>query len=802
MKILFCWERASFLLKVVLCSLLLLNISHDAICQSGKYTIIGSIVDPSDVPVEGASVTLLSAKDSAVILSGLAIGGKFKLDVNTDQPLKLKISMVGLSDWDTIINNVNFRPVIDLGIIKLSTSTKVLKQIEVTGRQQAFKVVDGNISVNVDNTLLSASNTVSELLSKTPGLSMKDEGVSVIGKGDAIIFYNGERIPAERLQALQVSQIKQIEIITNPSTKYDAEGKAVINIISKRKIEDGLLGRIRQNTSQGDFFTSATDLSLDYKLSKLAISGGFNFQTGTSNIKRISRFNVSDTAGYQRNTVYNSRTHSKYIPTYRLGINYHIDSVSTFSIEYSGNKTVQDKRIDNQNNTVYVKDPVPVNYISVNNSGIDLGSNAVSANYNRGLDKKGSNLFIGAQYFRQIYKYNSDIIQADTSDLTSHFNNNWYNRIRLISFRTDLEKVFSKQSKLMAGVKFAQASTVSDINFSEEQGGAWIKIDDQSPKFRFSENVPAAYVEYSHKFKDIRINGGVRTEMSVVKGYSGLERQTVIDTNYVNLFPFLKISRQKGKYEYTFSYSTRLHRPSYDDLDPFIEYHDPTEVVKGNPYLKPSYTHSLEISLSFNDYLFKVGYMRSRNEISPFIPSYLDSGRIEIQKFNMKLSNAAYLGVTMPINTKYWEVQNTINVSYTRLDDSRFNQQQNKIFPLFYVSTYHTFYIPHLFNVELLGEYSSRESNGFINNYHTVWTEMAVSRKFLHNKLNVRVSANDVINAFYTSGRTTYANRDNYYERRPSVRLVRLSLTYNFGKLKSADYKNVGAAKEEINRAH
>ncbi|PWV44510.1 outer membrane beta-barrel family protein [Chitinophaga sp. S165] len=795
-------ERIFFLLRVLLCLSPLLCNSFNIFSQSNNFSITGRIVDAAGVPVEGASVTLLSAKDSSVILAGRAFGGQLKLDVTKYQPVILKISAVGLSSFDTLINNTPFRPVVDLGTIKLHTDTKALREVEITARQQAFKVVDGNMSINVDNTLLSASNSVSELLSKTPGLSMKDDAVAVVGKGDAIVFYNGERIPAERLQSLQVSQIKQIEIITNPSTKYDAEGKAVINIIGKKKMEDGLLGRVRQNISQGKFFSSATDLSLDYKFNKFAISTGFNFQTGTSDVQRDSRYNVTDTAGYIRNTLYNSRTHSKYIPTYRVGINYHIDSLSTFSIEYNGNKTVQDKRIDNQNRTQYLKIPTPVAYSSVNNSEVDLGSNTVSANYNRTLDPKGSNLFVGAQYFRQIYKYDSDIHQTDSGNVSSHFNNTWYNRIRLISVRTDLEKVFDKNNKLTTGVKFAQASTVSDIKFSEEHGGEWVNVDDLSRKFRFSENVPAAYLEFGHKFDAYRLNAGVRTEMSIVRGYSGADRQKVIDTNYVNLFPFVKVSRKKGKYEYTLSYATRLHRPSYDDLDPFTEYHDPTEVVKGNPYLRPSYTHSLEVSLSFDDYLFKVGYMRTKNDISPFLPNYLDSGRIEIQKVNLNISNAAYLGVTVPLKTTYWEAQTTFNVSYSKLNDKRFSQLKDEAFPLFYISSYHTFYIPHVFNVELLGEYNSRQSNGFITNYHTIWTEMAISRKFLHNKLNARLSANDVINAFYQSGRNAYANRENYYERRFSARLVRLSLTYSFGKLKSVDYKNVGAAKEEINRAH
>jgi hypothetical protein len=239
-------------------------------------TISGKVINNANEPPFGNAV-LLSVKDSSFIKGTRFEDTTFVLsDINHPSVL-LKFS--ALSFLDTIIKiDYKGQTHIDMGTITMKLNRNELAAVTVVGKVPLIKTnADGTIEVNVAKTVLSASSSVIEILSKSPNIIENNGQLSVFGKGEALIFLNGRQITNERLSSIPVSQIIKIEIIANPSAKYDAEGKAVINIITKQKGEEGIMGTASQQLTYSDFAGTNAQSLLDMSFAKDKFSAVGNY---------------------------------------------------------------------------------------------------------------------------------------------------------------------------------------------------------------------------------------------------------------------------------------------------------------------------------------------------------------------------------------------------------------------------------------------------------------------------------------------------------------------------------------------
>ena len=261
----------------------LIILSPSKASSQSIQTISGRVVTDNKEQAFG-NIYVLSAADSSFIKGAVFDDSPFVIkDLNHSQVL-LKFSALAFSD--TIIKVAHSSNAdIDIGTIVMRMDVNILSTVTVVAKIPMVKYnSNGNIEINVDKTILSASSSVTEILSKSPNIIENNGQFSVLGKGAAIIFLNGRLITSEQLSAIPVSQIVKIDIIPNPSSRYDAEGKAVINVITKQNQEEGMLGTVSQQLTHSDFAgTNAQSfLDLSYVKNKLSFVGNYSFLTGTN----------------------------------------------------------------------------------------------------------------------------------------------------------------------------------------------------------------------------------------------------------------------------------------------------------------------------------------------------------------------------------------------------------------------------------------------------------------------------------------------------------------------------------------
>ena len=245
------------------------------------HTVSGKVVSRSGEVLLG-NVVALSVTDSSFVKGNSFLEGDFELAGLDRREVLLKLT--SLQFKDTLFRVVfNEKQSVQLGVIVVNDGMRVLDAVEIVGDVPLFNArPDGVLQVNVANTVLATSNSVNEILTRTPQVTVDDDGISVFGKGQAILYLNGKRVPAERLASLSASQVKSIEVISNPSAIYDAEGKAVINIITKDNLQDGYRVTAQQQLTWSDMAGAASNsiLNFNYKRSKVDVSGNYDLRLG------------------------------------------------------------------------------------------------------------------------------------------------------------------------------------------------------------------------------------------------------------------------------------------------------------------------------------------------------------------------------------------------------------------------------------------------------------------------------------------------------------------------------------------
>lgn len=253
----------------------------EVLAVHAQHTVRGRVVNGAGEPRMGNALAL-SAADSSFLTGTTFLEGDFELRGPMAGEVLVKLTSVEFRD--TVIHVVVAnREMTDLGSIQVSNKIQALAEVEITASREMFEArPDGITQVNVANTVLAASNSVNEILSRSPGIITTDEGLAVFGKGTAILYLNGKRIPPERLASVAPSQVKTIEIIANPSAYYDADGSAVINIITIDALPEGYKINVQQQASWSEMAGATTNsmASINYRKGKLDFAGNYELRLG------------------------------------------------------------------------------------------------------------------------------------------------------------------------------------------------------------------------------------------------------------------------------------------------------------------------------------------------------------------------------------------------------------------------------------------------------------------------------------------------------------------------------------------
>lgn len=788
------------LLKVVVFTLLLIPTLTSA---QTINSIKGKVVDSKNEVLMGNAVAL-SVKDSSFIKGVSFFDEPFEIsDLNHNEVL---IKLTSLKFKDTIIHvKYNNNSKIDLGKIVIHSASVALDAVTVVAKAPLFKnKSNGTVEVNVANTILATSTSVTEILSRSPNVIVSENGVSVFGKGEAIIYLNGVQITGERLAALSASQIKKIEIISNPSSKYDAEGKAVINVITVANFEEGYKGSISEYYTVSDFSapSSTTNLNLNYKKKKLSLVGGYGLLLGeTREVLNTTRERPEEVDNFKSKLRTDWERNYKNFSNYTLGGQYDFNEKQYVSVEYSGyansfGGTTKSKNSITSNTTDGLFDSNIDNDVMTYN-------NSISANYNSKIDSLGTAFFAGMQYSR--FDSNTDDFIDENSVVNGeesyrNLNNKIDHKIDVFSTQIDYTKAFNAKSKLDFGAKYSNVGNKSVSDFYVSENGDPFALDEKlSNDFKYTEMITAAYANFSGEINEKTNYGlGLRTE------YTNYDLNTIIrkKEDYTYLFPSAYLNMKlSAKLQLRASYSSRITRPRYQALNPSIIYQDAFTTIEGNPDLKPERTHSFEASASLSKYTFKLGYNYTTNPISGVALEGTNPNSYVLKTVNLTTLHSYFASISIPYSNDWWNSMNTVNVSYDKLvsDDLVFNLKDSK--PLYYFYSSNQFDVKKIVKIQLLAWYLGDKYDGLYFRKNRSVVTIGLERNFFNQALKVKLLANDIFHQDKPAGNYEVGKTVVQYDRILNTDYYRLILTYNFGKLKKVNYGNTSSGEAESDRA-
>ena len=771
-------------------------------------SISARVIDSNHEPLMGNAL-LYTAADPAFKKGISFLNGSFELSDIHQKEVTLKLTSLLFAD--TLIRvKYSGTGAIDLGTIVIKTRNVQLNEVMVSAQVPLTRhLANGNLEVKVANTLLANSSSLTEILSRAPNITINDGQISVVGKGEATIYLNGRLITAERMSSIPTSQIEKIEIISNPSSKYDAEGKAVINIITKTNAGEGLLASINQQVTASEFAgpSSNTMFDLNYNKEKLAVVGNYSLFKGLYREQLYTTRTRPSEADYLRSEL-TTNWKEKLRPrsNYGLGAQYNINKDKSFSMGYTGNLEKEGGSQDSKNNITTTEGTRF--YTSEIKRKEQRLNHSFTFNYNQNIDTLGSVFFVGSQYSDYHSSINDFIDEQSLINGTDAFRvlkNDVQHKIMISSTQVDYAKVFNATEKLELGLKFSYVNTNSGTGFEiAENGGDFRPDENLSSDFEYREKIPAAYLNYSGLMMGkINFGIGLRGEWTNYLLNTSVGGGQALQDSYFNLFPNLMLSRMiSERLKLSVSYVSRITRPRYQALNPFVVYQDPFTTIEGNPNLIPEKVHSFELGANYRKIDLRVGYNYVKDPFSAAALRGSMPNSYVLKGLNLDKSHTYFAALSVSTGIGFWTAINTLSLTYTKMIDDEFSFVSLPARPQWYLYSSNTFNVKNLFKLELLAWYLGERSTGIYQYRSRSLVALGINKEFFKDALKLKFMANDIFNKTNSSGNYSVGETDIFYDRTFNNNYFRLMATYSFGKLKKSTYKNKATGQAENGRAN
>ena len=788
---------------------------------STAQSIKGIVRDVDGNLLANASVSLLDAKDSSVVkLAVTNTSGVYEFSNIKDGHYITNVSYVGYASSYSSAFEVAGTGDINLAAIALTKASNSLKDVTVTVKKPFIEVKADKTIMNVENSINAVGSDALELLRKSPGVLVdKDDNVSLAGKNGVQIYIDGKPSPltgadlAAYLKSLQSSQIETIELITNPSAKYEAEGNAgIINIRLKKNKAFGTNGSVNAGYNIGTYPKYNAGISFNHRNNKVNIFGNYNLNKSTNegfiNIYRV----VLDTIFDQHSKMlFKNTSHN-----FKAGVDYFIDNYNTIGVMVNGN--LSDPNFGNTSHTNIIYKPTNeiARVLDADNNSTGNRNN-VNANINYHFaDTSGHELNVDMDY--GYYDIQSDQYQPNSYydptgtilESQSIYNMIAPTKIDIYSAKADYEQNF-KKGRLGYGGKISYVKSTN--NFERYNVYTNDKFLDtlRSNDFDYKENINAAYVNYNRQFKGIMIQAGLRVENTNSEGISNgftldnygsyIPYDSVFKRNYTDFFPSAAITFNKNpKNQWGLAYSRRIDRPAYQDLNPFEFKLDDYTYRKGNTLLTPQYTNSISLTNTLGYKLTTKLTYSHVNDVFSQIVDTVDKTKTFLTKKNLATQDMVALNISMPWQKKWYSVFANVNSYYSHYK-ANFGEGRTIDLDVFSVNIYaqQTFKLAKSTTLEISGFYSSPSIWQGTFKSGEIWSvDAGVQQTFLKGKATAKASVTDIFQTLKWSGVSDFAGQYMKVDGGNESRQLRISFLYRFGssQVKNARQRKTGAEEE------
>lgn len=762
--------------------------------------ISGIVRDAQGKGLEKATVSLLSARDSAVVkLSVTDKDGRFALEAVPGQYLVYVSHVAYIPMYSKVFevsnNNVTLEELVP------APAEKAIQGVTVTSRKPMVEVKADRTILNVEGTINATGNDALELLRKSPGVTVdKDDNISLSGKNGVQVYIDGKPSPlagtdlANYLKSLQSTQIESIELITNPSAKYEAAGNAgIINIRLKKNKTFGFNGSVNGGWNIGTYAKYNTGMALNYRYKKINLFGNYNYNRN----KNQSRFNLfrtssADSSFDQKSLMVNKNENHGF----KAGMDFYATGKSTFGVMVNGN--ISDSRSDNQSITHIAYMPsklVDRLLIADNLSSGDRTNMNFNANY-RFADTSGHELNIDADYgfySGKLNQYQPNRIYDATGTVLKQqeiYNTLTPSDIDIYSLKVDYEQNF-KKGRLGYGGKVSYVKTDNTFQRFNQTGSA--SLEDNNNNFNYRENINAVYANYNRQFKGVMVQAGVRIEHTHSKGHSvgfrydydlgaKIPVDTLLDRNYTNAFPSAAITFNKNPMkQWSITYSRRIDRPSYQNLNPFEFNLDKYTFQRGNPTLRPQYTNSIGIT---HIYKYKLTTTLNYSHVADVFSTIPKSEGTKafITSENIAQQDIISLNVSMPVQYKWYSLFFNVNSYYSSYKGQATDYNVDVNVFSFNIFAQQTFRLAKTTTAELSGFYTAPSVwQGAFQTKALGSLDAGIQQVLFKGKMSAKATLTDIFRTFRfystnnTTGQTVRANGS--WESRQ----FRINLSYRFG---------------------
>lgn len=765
--------------------------------------ISGKLIDgTNDEPFSFVNVALYSASNQQLVTGSLSdIDGKFELFADEGN-YTLVISFVGYKSYKKVIKLVSLKPHLRLGTIVLEEDTQLIKEIEVTGQKSAMQLEIDKKVFNVTDNILAEGASASEVLENIPSVDIDTEGnVSLRNNSSVELWLNGKPSglsgsdKGQILEMLPADAIEKVELITNPSAKYNPEGSVgIINIVLKESHKGGYFGNVSAgaNYQEGNEYPGG-NLGLNFTYN----DGKWDFYlnaSGRHNLRNRSSYNNRTSFDENADTTYLNQTNNNLNKSYngflRTGFTYRIDKKNELGMSAFGAYN----RFDSHNTIHYTgldqaKDTT-MNRTRTTNSTGDMAFYNASIDYKHKFVADKEELTANLNYFGNIRNNNSDYHNwqnngGTISQITEYQQQNGIGHSA--SAQVDYYNNFTPNSKLEVGGKVSfDYNDSKDKSFDQNHQ----EITERYNPFLYTEQIYALYASYGNKFDWFGFQVGVRAEETITQA-NGINR------SYFQAFPSAYLSFELPQSnEIQVNYTRRINRPRGHAINNYIDRTDPTNISYGNPWLMPEFSNNVELNYlkTWDMHTLSTGLYYSYTEnVIQRVSKLTESGIMENTFENINYSHNAgieviaknrlfknYLDLTTSITGYYYCLGENELYNIKRTENFSWNARINA-------------------NVKIINNLSAQVTayynaprlvaQGSVD--HRYGLNAGIKASFFDKALSINFSVNDILNSRANSKQTTWS--DNFYQERATTsigRRYRLSISYNFGNMKPKRGKN------------
>jgi hypothetical protein len=778
-------------------------------------TVSGNVQDNNAKALPTVNVSLLKAKDSSLVKTEIAdANGHFEIKAKTAGTYLISYTNLGFEKAYSKLFELKNDQKLVLPDISLQQAVKNLEGVTVVSKKPMIEIKADKTVFNVENSINATGSNALELLQKSPGVQVdNNDNISMKGKNGTKIYVDGKMMQldsknlAEYLRSINSNDIEAIEMIPNPSAKYDASGNAgIINIKLKKNKKFGTNGSANLGLVQGVTPKGNVGLNLNYRDKKINLFGNVS-----GNIGR--RENPLDLHRLQNDTIYdqhNVNTNNNTSGNAKVGADLFINNKNTIGVIANINYTDYEWRANGVTDIYYnptnqfVKKLVSSNSIPGSRSNSNFNINYKYA------DTTGKEINFDGDYgaFRGTgasYQPNN-YYDAQGNFLYAVINKNHTpTDIDIYTAKIDAEQKAWK-GKLGYGAKFSYVKTTNTFDFYNVINGNTIKELSKSNSFLYKENINAAYVNYQRQLNPKwSIQAGLRMEQTNSNGILTradgiLQADDNVKRSYLDFFPSIATSWNINKKNtLNLTYSRRIDRPTYQDLNPFENKLDELTYEKGNAFLKPQYTDNVELSHIFMSMVnTSIGYSHIKDYATQITDTAGNTTYVQQQNLATQQIISFNIGSPLPIK-KWWNGYVNFWYNYQIFDGAIGGKHITQTAPTYGAYMQHSF---------TLGKDYTAEVSGWFNGPN-VWAatwltssqgslDIGLQKLFLKKKATVKISATDI---FHTAPWTAHSNFGglvlNAYGAWES-RTFRVNFTYRFGsnQIKSARQRQTGLDNE------